>query len=135
MTNANIESDLRITLTDERFAELEHAAALANVVLGNVGAIASITVRVGSSRCAGTVTINTSDGSVDVGLGELSMMRLRLERIAFLDSEAFVIKPDGAIWQEFDRVSVERDRGRQVSPLPSQEEWAVLLKLEAACTE
>jgi hypothetical protein len=59
-----------------------------------------------------------------VDLGELSMMQLRLDRIAFLDSPTFVIVPADSPWQEFDRVTVERDRGQQASPLPSMEQWA-----------
>ena len=133
MTDASIGADLRITLTDDRFSALNDGELLDDIALGEVGNIVSISVRVGQSRCEGAVTIDSSAASVKVELGELAMMQLRLGWIAFLDSPTFVVLPEGAVWQAFDRVTVERQRGRQAPALPSEEDLVALLRREAEC--
>ncbi len=133
ITDASIGADLRITLTDDRFSTLQDGGNLDDIALGEVGDIVSISVRVGASRCEGAVTIDSSAASVDVELGELAMMQLRLGWIAFLDWPTFVVLPDGADWQAFDRVTVERQRGRQAPTLPSEEDMVALLKREVEC--
>jgi hypothetical protein len=128
-------ADLDITLTDTRFAALERNEALHNIALGEAANIQSITVEVGNSPYEGIVTIDNDAASVRVQLGELDMMRLRLDQMAFLGSHTFRVHPEDATWENFDRVIVARDRGRQAPPLPSSEEMAALLLREAAARE
>ena len=60
-------------------------------------------------------------------------LQLRLERIAFLDFQAFVVLPAAADWRAFNRVTVERHRGRRAPSLPSEEDMLTLLRREAEC--
>jgi hypothetical protein len=127
-------ADLDITLTDTRFAALERNEPLGTIALAEAGTIRSVTIEVGSSPYQGVVTVDNEAASVRVQLGELDMMRLRLDQMAFLGPDTFRVHPEGAGSEGFDRVIVGRDRGRK-APLPSSQEMAALLLREAEARE